>query len=308
MGGILMDFKALKTELDNGERQNFYVLAGEEKAVMRKYIKRIDPDAKEVDSFKDLIKKFQNVGLFNNGEHGTFYIYNDKTVMDMEIKDILRLIGTNRVILIYDSIDGRSKFFKSASIFTFEFPKFDSDTLAKHVQSLLGSRVDTNIAIELSQLCNNEVARVELECDKLSRLDKPITMDLIHELVQKKAEDVIFDMIKAVEGRKIPQVYNLLQELKERRESPVKIVSLLYTSFRNILLIQSYSQLSNQEIADKTGLTSGQVYYNRSLINCFALEDLRDNLIRIQQAEVNIKTGKMDQDLALESLLLNILR
>lgn len=301
-----MHFLDLKAELDNEQRHNFYIFAGAEKEVMRKYIKRIDPNAREAESFKDLIVRFQNVGLFKNGEHGTFYIYNDKSVQDLDLLHIIKLIGPDTVILIYDTIDGRSKFFKSAQNFIFEFPKFEADELAKYIVKICPKIRGGELV--LSRLCNNDLARVELECDKLNRLDEPITLNLLYELVSKEAEDVIFDMIKAVAKRQIRSVFDLYEELKERKESPVKILSLLYTSFRNVIIVQSYRNLTNQQISEKTTLSSGQVYYIRELVDHFSLDRLKDHLLSTQQAEINIKTGKVDQNVALDSLLLSILR
>lgn len=301
-----MHFRDLKADLDRGNKQNFYIFTGEEKEIMRKYIKRIDPKAKEAESFKSLANRFRNVGLFNKGEHGTFYIYNDKTAFEFDIKKMIRLIGPYCVILIYDSADMRTTFFKSAYEFVYGFPKFDSETLANYVHSLID--IDDNLAIELCRLCNNDVARVELECDKLARLETKITRSLLHESVIKQAEDVIFDMIKETARRDRGRVYSLLQELRERRESPIKIISLLYTTFRNVVIIQSYQNLTNNEIAQKTGLSAGQIYYQRELLNAFDIDSLKNHLLLIQQAEVDIKTGKLDQDIALDALLLKILR
>jgi DNA polymerase III delta subunit len=273
---------------------------------MRKYIRKIDPSAKEADAFKDLIVRFQNVGLFRADAPSTYFIFNDKSAQEMEIKDIIRIIGDNTVILIYDSADMRTKFFKSAGDYTYEFPHYTSQELAYYIRTQI--EIDPDLAVVLSELCNNEVAHVDMECDKLNRLDARITREILHEIITKRAEDVIFDMIRSVAVRDVQSVYAYLAELLERRESPIKIVSILYTTLRNVLLIQSYSHLSNAEIAGKTGLSFGQIHHQRDLIGRFTLEDLKDNLIIIQQAETNIKTGKLDQITALDVLLLDILR
>jgi DNA polymerase-3 subunit delta len=301
-----MDFKILKEALDNNQRQNFYVFTGEETEIMRKYIKRIDPNAREAESFQSLIVRFQNVGLFNNGEHGTYYIYEDKTILSMDIKHIIKLIGPDKVVLIYKASDERTTFFKSVKQFTYEFPKLDSQKLAQHVQNLID--INDKVALEICRLCNNEVSRIELECDKLSRLGREITISIVVDIITKNAEDVIFDMIKSVVKKKVSTAYSYYEDLKDRKESPIKIISLLYTQFRNILLIQSYKQSSNQEIATKTGLSTGQIYYMKELTGSFSIETLKDHLISIQQAEVDIKTGRLDQHIALDVLLLSILR
>jgi DNA polymerase-3 subunit delta len=162
--------------------------------------------------------------------------------------------------------------------------------------------------MELAKMCNNDVARLESEIDKLRHADKEITEDLIYDLVMKEPEDVIFDMIKAVVKGQKKLAFDLYEDLKERRESPIKIISLLYTQFKLTLLIQCYSKLDNKEIAEKIGINAGRIYYMKELIGAFSLEELKDTLVEIQETEVMIKTGKLDQHTALEKLLLSILR
>jgi DNA polymerase III delta subunit len=60
-----MEFRDLKKELDENVIQNFYIFVGEEQEVMKKYVKRIDPEAREADSLQSLVVTFQNKGLFS---------------------------------------------------------------------------------------------------------------------------------------------------------------------------------------------------------------------------------------------------
>jgi DNA polymerase III delta subunit len=301
-----MEFRDLKKELDENVIQNFYIFVGEEQEVMKKYVKRIDPEAREADSLQSLVVTFQNKGLFSKNVRRTFFIKNDHSIEDKDVKEIFEILKGDRLILIFDKKDDRKKFFKSAKKHIYEFSKFSSVELSRIVMKALD--VDERIGMELAKMCNNDVARLESEIDKLRHADKEITEDLIYDLVMKEPEDVIFDMIKAVVKGQKKLAFDLYEDLKERRESPIKIISLLYTQFKLTLLIQCYSKLDNKEIAEKIGINAGRIYYMKELIGAFSLEELKDTLVEIQETEVMIKTGKLDQHTALEKLLLSILR
>lgn len=306
-----MEFSQLKSDLDKGIKQNLYVFTGEEREVMRKYIHRIDPNPLEVANFQSIRVRFQNMGLFNSqGTHGTFVIRNDKAVLEMDIKELVRQIGNDTVILIYDKVDERMKFFKAAKkFFLVDFKRFSESQLIRTVQRELNVSEDypDEFAMVISRYCNNEVARIENECHKLRHSSfVEINLEAINELIEPPAEDKIFDMIKCVAKREVEKAWVLYSDLKALRESPIKIVSILYTQFRQLFLIQSMSSLSPSEISAKTGLSTWQINQNKELIDHFTLTDLMKKLALIQKTEVAMKTGQVDIDMGMDNLLVSL--
>jgi DNA polymerase III delta subunit len=299
-----MEFRQLKQNLDNGIKQNFYIFTGEEKEVMRKYIRRIDPNYKEAESFQSVITKLQSLGLFN--QHNTYVIHNDKSILERDIDSLLNIIGPNRIILIYDAVDMRNSFFKKAEKdYLVDFKKFTSEQLIPTVQRLVD--VTDEQAYKIAQYCNNEVSRIELECDKLKHLGVKITDAHIEELLIPDPEDVIFDMIEAAVRKNTKLTFMLYEDLKERKEAPVKIVSVMYNTFRNVLLVQGMMSRTVDQIASQTGLNPYVVKKYKQ----FKIDDpekLIYHLIRIQEAETDIKTGRLEAELALDTLLLDILK
>lgn len=321
-------FKQLKKELDNGKIQNFYVFTGEEREVMRKYIKRIDAKAMKILTVEILWKNLFSKGLFST-EDRTYVMHNNKEIMSMDVKDIVKAVGSHTLILVYDSIDKRTKFSKNIDSFTTIFEKFTTGQLAGIVQQRFPDISDP-LAIMIAKYSNNEISRLEFELDKLQQWteavefekripisetefveqDFPnhtITARLIRNLMTFPLEDRIFEMIDAV-GKNIPKrAFLLYNELLEMKESPIKIVSLLYTKFKQVFLVQSYYKMDTNALMEQTGLTYYQVNFARELAGKYSNKRLVQILKQIQSTEVKMKTGQVDIILGMDTLLIDIM-
>ena len=301
-----MDFNQLKKDLDNDVRNHFYVFTGEEKEVMKKYIKRIDPNYQSADKLQKVIIRMQNKGLFNMTA-STYVIYNDETSPILEdLKRLLNLIGKDTVILIYDKIDERKKFFKALKPYTVQFKKFTEQQLVGHIQKYVD--VSDKLAMVISRYCNNEVARIELECHKLLHLGKPITLEVVNEIITPPAEDRIFEMVDCVVREKKSDAWELYADLKQLGESPIKMVSILYTKLKQVFLVQSMFSSSNTDIAAKTGLTFYHVSQSRDLCGARTLESILDAIQRTQKLEVAMKTGTVGIDVGMDNLLISMMK
>jgi DNA polymerase III subunit delta len=297
-------FQQLKSELDAGQLQNLYIFTGDEKEVLRRYIKRVDENAQTVESVSSLWKHLSSKGLFNKGDK-TFVLYNDKEITEMKVKEIVRFVGSHTLILVFDSIDKRKTFFKQSESFITVFEKFNEQQLSSIVQSKL--KTSDELSQVIAKYSNNEVSRLELEIDKLKHLDAEITLELVNELISAPIEDRIFEMIDSVAKKQKVRAFDLFYDLMEMKESPIKIVSLLYSKFKQVFLVQSYFSLNNAELAGRTGLTFYQVNFARDLAGNFSNDKLIHILKNIQQTEVEMKTGQVDINLGMNALLVEIL-
>lgn len=87
-------------------------------------------------------------------------------------------------------------------------------------------------------------------------------------------------------------------------ESNIKLLSLLYNNIKTILLIQS---CKSTDICKTTGLQNNQVYYNKNKTGYYTIGELVYALKIIQKTEEGIKTGKIDEPIAVDYVLVNIL-
>lgn len=296
-----MDISGLKKELASGKRRNLYLFVGVERGMMDLYIKKIANKTIKASKFKDILPKLTGGKLFTQSM--TYVVRDDVELVEQDI-DLLKLIGANTVILCYSAIDGRSKFYKRYKDLIIDFEKVDEKQLRGFIARELN--IDDNLASLIATRSNNDFSRIELEIDKLKRVGVLGTA-VINSMVVQSPEDIIFDVIKSVLMRDIHKAFNGFYELKERGESPIKIISLLYTGFRNILLVQGMETSSDKEIGAKTGLNPWHIKHMREQINYYTSNDLLSILRLVQGAEFGIKMGAIEQDVAMEKLLIDIL-
>jgi DNA polymerase-3 subunit delta len=116
-------------------------------------------------------------------------------------------------------------------------------------------------------------------------------------------------MVDAIVKGNEYRTYELYTDLIELKESPIKMVSLLFTKFKQLIQVASMQGSQANEISGRTGMTFYQVKMAQELLPYCPYNDeqLLEILLAVQQLEMDMKTGKVDQFLGMETLLMDIL-
>lgn len=312
-----MQLHELKEQLVKKTLQPLYIFTGEEIAIMNIYIDKIakivGSKAKRVDSIASIFGKLQNQSFMN--KPSCYVIRDDKEYLAEEkIWDTLNsgaVQGDNIIILVYSNLDKRSKFYKRhVDMFT-EFEKLIPEVLAKYIKKEIG--LDVKKGVQFAELCDCNYSRILLEGDKLKHLSaaRKCDIDTAYEIAIKEKliytapKDVIFELIDAVCKRQAERSYNLLEELMAINENPLGAISLLYTNFRSMLLVQSAG--AGADITKRTGLTGWQVKLAKEKGINYSVGELVKYLRLIRETEKGIKTGAIEQSMSLHYIIANVL-
>lgn len=309
-----MQLHELKDELGKGNIKPFYMFTGEEESVMNIYIQKIAAIAKtmikRVEAISEIYSKLQNNTMFETPV--CYVIRNDKDYIKQEDiwYDLINGIaqGQNIIILIYDNLDKRGKCYKQHSDLLVCFEKLDAKLLAKYANREIGLSIEKGI--KLANWCGCSYGRLLLECNKIKHLaearkcgvEKAFSICDEERVIYKEVEGEIFGFINAVCRRDAKSAYRLFNHLQD--ENPLAIISLLYTNIRNVLLVQS---TSSGNISTKTGLTAWQVNNAKNYCNYYSISELTRFLRIIRETEKGIKTGTIEQDAAVDYILVNVL-
>ena len=95
------------------------------------------------------------------------------------------------------------------------------------------------------------------------------------------------------------------QELKQINDSPLGLISLLYTNLKSMLLVKWAG--NGDKISDRTGLTPFQVKLAKEKGNKYTVQELEQAIKLIRNTEKGIKTGNIETELAVDYILVNIL-
>lgn len=317
-----MNLPQLNQQLRGGKVSPLYIFTGSETAIMDIYINQVAKAAnstiKRVDSFSSVFSKLKNNTISN--EKWCYVISNDKEYLQKEkVWDSViegNSQGKHIIILTYPQLDKRGKFFKKHNEALIdaitEFEKMSLEVISKYTKSLT-KMSDANCE-KLGSLCNCSYGRVLMEADKLNHLSKATEMDinttfalaLSTNLIYTPPEDVVFELVDCVCTRKERKSFELWGQLKELKESPLAIISLLYTNFRSMLIVQNDSGASG--ICERTGLTPWQVKLAKEKIGAYTTGELLAAVRAIRFVEKGIKIGTVEQAIAVDTLLVQLLR
>ena len=310
-----MNIQELQGQIKNKSLLSYYIFLGDEIAVQKIYIKKIAEvtglEIQYVDDYKSIHNKLKSNDIFNTKKlyiilDDTDFIKQEKLWTDFDnIK-----FNDNILIFKFNALDKRNKFYKHFENKIVEFNKLSDEVLIKYIQKEINLSGEN--CKKLIDICGNNYNQILLEIDKLKNIegvglnyfnDKFIYLEK-QGAFHKEISDITFEFVEKVLKRDIKAVYVLRNKLKQINESNIKLLSLLYTNFKIVLLLQS---CQSNDICKTTGLQYYQVKFNQDKVDYYTIGELVNILRKIQSIEKGIKTGTIDEIISLDYLLVNIL-
>ena len=169
----------------------------------------------------------------------------------------------------------------------------------------------------LIDICEHDYGRILLEIDKIKRyaqahpeeFDDVGFDDYFKRLVEdgtiyEPPYDAIFDLVAAILDRNVNKAFNLLRQSYEVGEATMVMLSVLYNNAKAVLQIQTYE---GNDLAKGTGLTGWQIKNAKPHVGRYSNKELNYIVRLCQKIESGIKTGKMEDEFAMQYLLTHIM-
>src|SRR5699024_3014975 len=296
----------VKNEIEKGKLSKLYIFVGDERRIIDTYIKRISENYQTVSNYGQMITNLRNKGLFN--QSGCYVLNNNKEITEQDFKAFEASIKNDIVILTYDEMDKRKKFFKDADKYITTVNKLNDMDVMKYIKDELNRDIPEMLVYAIAMACGNDLYRIDNELNKLRYIDE-IDINVLSDLITPIPDDEIFKMIDSIAKKESDNAMEIYYDLLYMGESEIKIIHLLYMKYKQLLLVGSYINENNNEIMNKTGLTYYQVKNTRNMLQRFMTpKNMLSNLRKIHETEINIKTGKEDIKLSTENLLLELMK
>lgn len=302
---------------------HYLILFGEEQAILDIYIQHIAQNYKII--YCDTVAyALSQVGKKSIDKSNKVYIVNEDNAYNKaeeSWKNVKQTFAKSKHILIlkYHSIDKRGKFYTQNKGNVVEFTHLSEDVLINYIQQKLPALSEEN-ASKLIIWCNYDYGRILMEIDKIQQwvnyyTDKEGTPNtdsafkLLNKqgLFYKEIGDITFELTNAVLGGYPDTAIQKLEEAKRKGEPAMMIDSILYTGFRNLLAYQGLGS-NKQNAMERTGLSKGELYGCTKNVGGYSIAEVRRNMLFCQKIETDIKQGIVDEDVALEYLILHCLR
>lgn len=306
-----MTVAELKAQIMSKQMKPIYIFAGPEVAVRDIYIKQIakvgNYEVKWIDDISDIIQTGRKKSML---QKQTLYILSEcnelvKNEKAWKVFDIG--MGKNMLVCMFISLDKRVKFYKQYKDAIVEFEPLNREILKKYIQKEINLS-DKNCET-LMEICEGDYGRCLLEIDKIKKFDHEATNSAFEHLLKagviyKPPKDAIFDFVDAVLRRDAGKSFKLMQESYDSGEATLVMIANLYSNFKALLQVQS---CKSRDISNCTGLTGWQISNAVKYKGNYTIGELVDVLLRIRNAEVGIKSGTVDEMIAVPQLLVNVL-
>lgn len=309
-----MEISDLKQELLDGKVRPFYMFIGDELALQDIYIDKIKEISglplQRVDSLAAVYSRLTAKSLFKTPP--TLYVIRNDEQYQKSEKTWDTFIQTdnlkgNIVIMLYSGLEKTNKMVKQHDSVCIKFDFIGTSILKNRLHATTGMPVQ--YCEDIVKMCCNNYGRIKNELYKLqvfARVNKlnwngayleAKKIDLIHEDIG----DIIFDFTNAVINRNIKKAYELWPKMKYTGDGPMRVLSVLYNSFRQILMVQSTDLKERTE--QVLGMTKGQIYVTSNQCGRYNLFELVNIVKTIRYLEKGIKIGTVAEEFAMDYLM-----
>lgn len=298
---------------------HYLVLSGEEQTILDIYIQHIAQNYKIVhcDTVAYALSQVEKKSIDKSNK---VYIVNEDNAYikaDENWKSVEQTFNKSRHILLikYHSLDKRSKFYLNNKQNSVEFTHLSEDVLISYINQKLPDLSEKNSS-KLVEYCNYDYGRILLEVDKIkqySSVRTDLTIDSCfvqldkQGLFHKEIGDITFELTNAVLGGYTDTAIQKLDEAKRKGEPAMMIASILYNGFRNLLAYQGLGS-NKQEAMERTGMSKGELYGCTKNVGGYSITEVRRNMLKCQEVEAGIKMGTIDEEIALEYIVLSCLK
>lgn len=320
--------KMLMEDIKNRQFKRVYLLTGEEVYLRNQYKKRLrnallDPEeTMNAASFEG--KGINPREIIDLAETMPFFA--DRRVILIEdsgfaknacpeLADYIPEIPESTcIILVEAEVDKRGRVYKAVKNVgrIVEFKRQDERTLARWVLGTLGKE-GKNITEETMHAflgrTGSDMENIERELEKLLcyTLGKNvITTEDVEAVCTEQTENRIFDMVQAITEKNQKKALDLYADLLAMKEPPMRILFLIARQFNQLLQLKSLGGqgMDKGEMARRAGIPPFALGKYQAQCRKFTAVQLRQAVEDCVEAEEQVKTGQMGDQISVELLII----
>ena len=320
--------KNIQADIKSGNFKQAYLLYGDEAYLKQQYkhnlVKALNPDddrmnfshyeGKGVD-VKQLIDLCETMPFFAERrvillEDTGFFKNKSEELADYmkELPDYLCMV------FVESEVDKRNRMYKAVKACgtIAEFARQDEKTLMRWAAGILGKAGKKITQRDMELLLTKtgtDMGNLRMELEKLICYTEGrdvVTAEDIEEICTTQTTNRIFDMVRAVTEKNQKRALDLYYDLLTLKEPPMRILFLLAKQYRQLLQVKQFAEagLAQQEMASKLGVPSFAVRNIASCARAYTISELEQAIKDFVDAEESVKTGRLEDKLSVELLII----
>lgn len=318
----------LLQDLKQENFKNVYLLCGEEAYLRNQYKKKLrDALAADGDTMNYSYYEGKDINpraVIDMAE--TLPFFADRRVLMIEnsgffknkceeLADYMSVIPeSTNFIFVETEVDKRSRFYKEVKKVgrVVEFGTQKEDTLVKWILGML-KKENKNITRDTLQMfltkTGSDMQMIKNELDKLAAYTEGrdvITAEDVEEVCVTQTTNRIFDMVNAIAEGNQKKALELYEDLLSLKEPPMRILFLIARQFNQLYQVKLLTKegLPSAEIAKQAGIVPFAMKKYQAQAKSFTAEELRNAVEECVAGEEAVKTGKMNDRLSVELLII----
>ncbi len=317
----------INEDIKSGQLKQIYLLYGEEAYLRKQYRDRLrNALAAEGDTmnYSYFEGKDISVGAVIDLAE-TLPFFADRRVIVVENSNLFKSGGEKMAeylaspaqaayfVFVETEIDKRSKLFKTVSAkgTAVEFPVQNEATLKKWILGMIkkeGKQITGNALDFFLEKTGTDMENIRKELEKLMCycMDKDAVSEQdIGEICTHRAGNHVFDMVNAIADKRQKKALDLYYELLALKEPAMRILFLIARQFNTLMQVKELKGkgYDNKTIGGKVGLPPFIAGKYAAQAAKFKKEDLRGALEACVEAEEAVKTGRMNDVMSVELLI-----
>ena len=319
--------KTIDNDIKAGDLKHAYLLYGEEQYLIRQYrdkiIKAAVPEGdtmnfttfsgeginpKEIIDLSETLPFFADSRLILIEDSGFF-----KKSPEELAEYFAEVPETTRFLFVENEVDKRSKLYKALTKMgnAVEFKQQTDEILSRWVGSRIkkeGKNITRDAYNLFIQKTGTDMENIDKELEKLICycLDKEIIEPAdVEAVTTEQISNKIFEMVDAISTHQQKKALELYYDLLALKEPPMRILFLITRQFQILLTVKVMTNkgFGNKDIAAKAGCPEWAVKKYQSQARSYSVEQLRGALEQGGSYEEAVKTGKMNDQMAVELFL-----
>lgn len=319
--------KSIHEDIKAGQFKPMYLLYGEEAYLKRQYKDKLRDallPAGDTMNYSCFRGKEAAAGMLIDLSE-TLPFFADRRVIVVEDSGLFKHGGealaeyltapspTTVFVFAESEVDKRSRLYKAVQKNgrAVEFVVQEEGTLKRWILGLLKKEEKqiTEQALHLFlEKTGSDMENIRKELEKLLcyTLQKDcILPEDVEAICTQRISNKIFDMINAIADKRQKQALHLYYDLLALKEPPMRILFLIARQFNLLLQVKELKRkgYDNKTISTKTGLHSFVVGKYAAQAGKFRTADLKRAVTACVEAEEAVKTGRMEDRLSVELLI-----
>jgi len=220
-----------------------------------------------------------------------------------------KVAARNPVLKTISKLDDR------AEVRLFATPQIKRGELAAwvtHRAKEINIRLDRGVAEDLATFVGPNLRLLNSELEKLALYagNRSITKADLALMCPYAREASIFDMVDALGNRHTATAFRLLAQMRNQGAHPLYLLTMIVRQYRILLQVKDYAErgLRKGEIASALKLHPYPTQKAMSQARNYTPRQLESIYDRLLETDVAIKTGKLEANLALDMLVVELAR